>query len=180
VHGCDQIPKHQPTHTRCRQGCKLPCLLHHGQHHGHPRPDSNHLQQHLLRPDPNQKLNPPLSQFAQPEKDTVYRSPRFGRRRGWWPSTTGGKTATLMERKVARCKPWALVVTQRPTCQIAALDTHWLFTRIGVGCGRALPQPPLFSGSPFPIPAFRPAKLVTWRPVIPNGVNPLVPSGNLG
>ena len=30
---------------------------------------------------------------------------------GWWPSTTGGKT---------RCKPWSLLVTQCPTCQIAA------------------------------------------------------------
>jgi hypothetical protein len=28
---------------------------------------------------------------------------------------------------------------------------------------------PLLSGSPFLIPTFRPAKLVTWQPVIPNG-----------
>jgi hypothetical protein len=28
---------------------------------------------------------------------------------------------------------------------------------------------PFLSGSPFPIPTFRPAKLVTWQPVIPNG-----------
>jgi hypothetical protein len=77
-------------------------------------------------------LNPPLSQVAQSEKDTVYRSPRSGRSRGWWPSTTGGKTATLMERKVARCKPWALLVTQRPTCQIAALYTHWCRMRKGL------------------------------------------------
>ena len=28
---------------------------------------------------------------------------------------------------------------------------------------------PFLSGSPFPIPTFRLAKLVTWQPVIPNG-----------
>ena len=44
---------------------------------------------------------------------------------GWWPSTTGGKTATPKERKVARCKPWALLVTQCPTCQIAVYYT-WM------------------------------------------------------
>jgi hypothetical protein len=32
---------------------------------------------------------------------------------------------------------------------------------------------PFLSGSPFPIPTFRPAKLVTWQPVIPNGSYPL-------
>ena len=37
-----------------------------------------------------------------------------------------------MERKVARCKPWALLVTQRPTCQIAALYTHWCRMRKGL------------------------------------------------
>ena len=36
------------------------------------------------------------------------------------------------------------------------------------------------SGRPFPIPTFRPAKLVTWQPVIPNvpnGRNPFYPRG---
>ena len=33
------------------------------------------------------------------------------------------------------------------------------------------------SGSPFLIPIFRPAKLVTWQPVIPNGRNPLTLPG---
>ena len=34
--------------------------------------------------------------------------------------------------QVARCKPWALLVTKRPTCQIAALYTHWCRMRKGL------------------------------------------------
>ena len=32
---------------------------------------------------------------------------------------------------------------------------------------------PFLSGSPFPTPTLRPAKLVTWQPMIPNGRNPI-------
>ena len=85
-------------------------------------------------------------------------------------------TATLLERKVIRCKSWARLVTQSPcpTCQIATLCTHWCRTRKG------LISTAFLSGSPFPIPTLRPAKLVTWQPVIPNvpnGRNPFYPRG---
>jgi hypothetical protein len=42
------------------------------------------------------------------------------------------------------------------------------FIRIGVGCGRALSQPPLSAEAPLRL-NICPAKLVTWHPVIPNG-----------
>jgi hypothetical protein len=64
-----------------------------------------------------------------------------------------------------------LLVTQRPTCQIAPLYTHWC--RMWKG----LISTAFLSGSPFPIPALRPAKLVTWQPVIPNVRNPLALPG---
>ena len=63
-------------------------------------------------------------------------------------------------------------VTQCPTCQIATLYTHWCRMRTG------LISTALLSGSPFPIPTFRPAKLVTWQPVILNGRNPFTPGAN--
>ena len=64
-----------------------------------------------------------------------------------------------------------LVVTQCPTCQIATLYTHWCRMRKG------LISTAFLSGSPFPIPTLRPAKLVTWQPVIQNGKNPLALPG---
>jgi hypothetical protein len=69
-------------------------------------------------------------------------------------------------------KSWARLVTQCPTCQTATLYTHWCRMRKGlINCS-------YLSGRPLPIQKFRPAKLVTWQPVIPNGRNPLaLPNG---
>ena len=71
------------------------------------------------------------------------------------------------------CVFWTLclLVTQCPTHQIAALYSHWCRMRQG------LTSTAFLSGSSFPIPTLRPAKLVTWQPVIPNGRNPLALPG---
>ena len=83
---------------------------------------------------------------AQPAHETDSRSPSLGHNMGLWPSTTGGKTATSLERKGARCKSWALLVTQRPTCQVAAFITHWCRTWKGL----TQPLPSLRKSLPAP------------------------------
>jgi hypothetical protein len=69
------------------------------------------------------------------------------------------------------------------TCQIAALYTYWCRMRKGrirhqyVTNISTAP----FQRKPLPDSDISPSQttVVTWQPVIPNGVNPLVPSGNL-
>jgi hypothetical protein len=95
----------------------------------------------------NKILNTSSAALAKP---TLYILNIISRSRGWWPSTTDGKTVTLMERKVAG--------------QVQVLgsfgDTVFHLPYL---------NRPFLSGSPFPSPTFRPFKLVTWQPTIPNG-----------
>jgi hypothetical protein len=86
-----------------------------------------------------------------------------------WPLITGGKSAAFMAGgHVQALGSFCDTASHLPDC----CSLHALVSDAE--------GPYLNSGSSFPIPTFRPAKLVTWQPVIPNGVNPLVPSGNLG
>jgi hypothetical protein len=105
---------------------------------------------------------------AQPAHETDSRSPSLGHNMGLWPSTTGGKTATSLERKGARCKSWALLVTQRPTCQVDAFITHWC----QMWKGLTQPLPSLRKSLPAPDILPSQATVVTWQPTIPNGRNP--------
>jgi hypothetical protein len=59
-----------------------------------------------------------------PDGTPLQQAPLVGVHMGLWPLITGGKNPPP-SWQVARCKPWAPLVTQRPTCQIAALYTHW-------------------------------------------------------
>jgi hypothetical protein len=80
-----------------------------------------------------------------------------------------------MEWKVARSSAWTFLVTQCPTCPIAAL--LYALVSDSVGCGRALSQPPLSQRKTLSVSNICPAKLVIWQPVIPNGGNPLHGTG---
>ena len=67
---------------------------------------------------------------------------------------------------------WALLVTQRPTCQIAALYTHWCRMRKG------LTSTALSQRKPLPNPDISPSQTSHLvQPVIPNGGNPLHGTG---
>ena len=68
-----------------------------------------------------------------------------------------------MEWKVARSSAWTFLVTQGPTCPIAAL----LYALVSDAEGPYLNR--LSQRKPLSVSDICPAKLVTWHPVIPNG-----------
>jgi hypothetical protein len=85
---------------------------------------------------------------------------------GLWPLITGGKSAAFMAggQVQALGALWALLVTQRPTCQIAALYTHWCRMRKG------LTSTALSQRKPLPNPDISPSQTSHLvQPVIPNG-----------
>jgi hypothetical protein len=77
---------------------------------------------------------------------------------GLWPLITGGKSAAFMEGGQVQVLG---SFSQLPDC----CSLHAL---VSDAEGPYLNRP-FLSGSPFLIRTFRPAKLVTWQPVIPNG-----------
>ena len=82
-------------------------------------------------------------------------------RMGSWPSITSGKSTAFMEWKVARSSAWTFLVTQGPTCPIAAL----LYALVSDAEGPYLNR--LSQRKPLSVSDICPAKLVTWHPVIP-------------
>ena len=65
--------------------------------------------------------------------------------------------------QVVRSNAWTFLVTQCPTCQIAAL----LYALVSDAEGPYLNR--LSQRKPLSVSDICPAKLVTWQPVIPNG-----------
>ena len=87
---------------------------------------------------------------------------------GWWPSTTGGKTATLIDATEGG-QVRVLGFFGDTVSHLADCCSYYALVSDAQGpyLNRSL-----LCGSPFPSPTFRPAKLVTWQPEIPNGSNP--------
>ena len=73
--------------------------------------------------------------------------------------------------QVARSNAWALLATQCPTCQIAAL----LYALVSDAEGPYLNRPS--QRKPLSVSDICPAKLVTWHPAIPKRSNSLAWSG---
>ena len=87
-------------------------------------------------------------------------APLVGVHMGLWPVITGGKSAAFMEGgQVQVLGSFGDTASHLPDC----CSLHAL---VSDAEGPYLNRP-LLSGSPFLIPTFRPAKLVTRQPVIP-------------
>ena len=79
------------------------------------------------------------------------------------PQSLAANSTAFMEWKVARSSVWTFLVTQGPTCPIAAL----LYALVSDAEGPYLNR--LSQRKPLSVSDICPAKLVTWHPVIPNG-----------
>ena len=79
------------------------------------------------------------------------------------PQSLAANSTAFMEWKVARSSAWTFLVTQGPTCPIAAHLCALVSDAEGPYLNR------LSQRKPLSVSDICPAKLVTWHPVIPNG-----------
>ena len=116
-------------------------------------------------------LYPPLTTHPSLTALSLNRLPLLGYIWVRGPQSLAANSTAFMEWKVARSSAWTFLVTQGPTCPIAAL----LYALVSDAEGPYLNRPS--QRKPLSVSDICPAKLVTWHPVIPNGSCPLYDPG---